>query len=212
MCLGARCARSQMLIYKLPNHLLVLMPFPPHSRLRGPLSSYQVPSNPVKTPPFYLVGRSLDENWGDGRWEWSTWHHCSHAGASFRPSSLNCGSRGFDPYGTAQLSVGVIKHYQHFSEQPRAKNKLEMKHVMKWRGFCSTQYPCCWWAFLPCSFSWLGTHSVHTLRCSYCDSMQSCLEFISWDLRLLCAMNYGLFIIDTKLSGNNGLITGNKGF
>lgn len=133
--------------------------------------------------------------WGAG----STWHHCSHAGASFRPSSLNCGSRGFDPYGTAQLSVGVIKHYQHFSEWPRAKNKLEMKHVMKCRGFCSTRYPCCWWAFLPCSFSWLGTRSVHTLHCSYCVSMQSCLEFINWDSRLLCAVNYGLFYYRYKV-------------
>lgn len=76
------------------------------------------------------------------------------------------------------------------------RNELKTKHVPKRR--C----PHCFWVFTVAVGGWGHTASalctVHAVPA--CNASQSCLEYLNWDLGLLCAMNYGLFIIDTKLS------------
>lgn len=194
-----------MLIGALPNHLLVPTHLPPSL---GPPSSDQslqtLTRFPLALQKLHFSMESEDP-WMRNRG--SSWQRCSHTGASFRPSSLNSGSHGCDPYGIVHLNVEITWLAFFFSECPTTKNKLRTKHVTKRSVSSAPNAHVCQpslqlWFTAAALVGWEHTAFTHcpVHAVTACNASQSCLEYLSWDLRPLCAMNYGLFIIDTKLS------------
>lgn len=153
MWCGSRCALGLVLIcglarlfpcsFLLPSRQTAWVIVQPPE----PSRPTQVPSNLRKLHFSIQLADPCMRNWG------STQHHCSHEGASFRPSSASGGVQ--NPYGFAQLKVGVMKYYQHFS-MSMIKKKMKIKHVTKQRCLCS--YLCDFTAAL---VSW--EHKIFTL-------------------------------------------------
>lgn len=107
--LQSKVCTGPMLIGALPNHSLVPTHLPPSlGRLLGPPSSDQslqtLTRFPLALQKLHFSMESEDP-WMRNRG--SSWQRCSHAGASFRPSSLNSGSHGCDPYGIVHLNVEI---------------------------------------------------------------------------------------------------------